>query len=80
MPTPLGGRRHVKHQLARKLTDMADWPPRTEPRAGHAIALLEVDLASLPRGHVLLGADAPRELVLDAEALETPGSWRRLAS
>ena len=56
---------------------MADWPPRTEPRAGHAIALPDVDLASLPRGHVLLGADAPRELVLDAEALETPESIRR---
>jgi hypothetical protein len=66
-----------KHQFVRKLADMADWPPRTEPRAGHAIALPEVDLASLPRGHVLLGADAPRELVLDAEALETPESIRR---
>jgi hypothetical protein len=66
-----------KHQLLRKLADMADWPPRTEPRAGHAIALPDVDLASLPRGHVLLGADAPRELVLDAGALETPESIRR---
>jgi AAA domain/UvrD-like helicase C-terminal domain/Nuclease-related domain len=66
-----------KHQLVRKLAEMADWPPRTEPRAGHAIALPDVDLASLPRGHVLLGADAPRELVLDAEALETPESIRR---
>jgi hypothetical protein len=56
---------------------MADWPPRTEPRAGHAIALPDVDLASLPRGHVLLGADAPRELVLDAEVLETLESIRR---
>ena len=65
-----------KHQLVRKLAEMADWPPRTEPRAGHAIALPDVDLASLPRGHVLLGADAPRELVLDAEALETPESIR----
>lgn len=34
-------------------------------------------MASLSRGHVLLGADAPRELVLDAEALETPESIRR---
>ncbi len=66
-----------KHQLVRKLAELADWPPRTEPRAGHAIALPDVDLASLPRGHVLLGADAPRELVLDAEALETPASIRR---
>jgi hypothetical protein len=34
-------------------------------------------MASLSRGHVLLGADAPRELVLDAEALETLESIRR---
>ena len=34
-------------------------------------------MAGLSRGHVLLGADAPRELVLDAEALETPESIRR---
>ena len=66
-----------KHQLVRKLEALPDWPPRTEPRAGHAIALPDVDLASLPRGHVLLGADAPRELVLDADALETPESIRR---
>ena len=66
-----------KHQLVRKLQALPDWPPRTEPRAGHAIALPEVDLASLARGHVLLGADAPRELVLDAQALETPESIRR---
>ncbi|MBF6605170.1 MAG: NERD domain-containing protein/DEAD/DEAH box helicase [Chloroflexi bacterium] len=66
-----------KHQLVRKLQAMADWSPRTEPRAGHAIALPDVDLASLPRGHVLLGADAPTELVLDGEALETPEATRR---
>jgi len=66
-----------KHQLVRKLEALPDWPPRTEPRAGHAIALPDADLRSLPRGHVLLGADAPRELVLDGEALETPESIRR---
>jgi AAA domain/UvrD-like helicase C-terminal domain/Nuclease-related domain len=74
---PFTQAKESKHQLVRKLADMADWPPRTEPRAGHAVALPDVDLASLPRGHVLLGADAPRELVLDAEALETPESIRR---
>jgi hypothetical protein len=74
---PFTQAKQSKHQLVRKLAEMADWPPRTEPRAGHAIALPDVDLASLPRGHVLLGADAPRELVLDAEALETPESIRR---
>jgi len=66
-----------KHQLVRKLQALPSWPPRTEPRAGHAIALPDVDLASLPRGHALLGADAPRELVLDAQALETAESIRR---
>jgi hypothetical protein len=59
----------------------AEWKPTGFPDAtsehGHAIALPKVDLGSLPRGHVLLGADAPRELVLDAEALETPESIRR---
>jgi len=74
---PFTQAKESKHQLVRKLAEMADWPPRTEPHAGHAIALPDVDLASLPRGHVLLGADAPRELVLDAEALETPESIRR---
>jgi len=74
---PFTQAKESKHQLVRKLAEMAEWPPRTEPRAGHAIALPDVDLASLPRGHVLLGADAPRELVLDAEALETPESIRR---
>ena len=66
-----------KHQLVRKLEALPDWPPRTQPRAGHAIALPDVDLASLPPGHALLGADAPPELVLDAQALETPESIRR---
>jgi len=74
---PFSQARDSKHQLVRKLQDLPGWPPRTEPRAGHAIALPDVDLASLPRGHVLLGADAPRELVLDAEALETPEAIRR---
>jgi hypothetical protein len=74
---PFSQARDSKYQLVRKLQALPDWPPRTEPRAGHAIALPDVDLASLPRGHVLLGADAPRELVLDAQALETPESIRR---
>jgi hypothetical protein len=65
-----------KHQLVRKLEAMPGWPARSHPHAGHAVALPDVDLASLPRGHVLLGADAPRELALDARALEAPGSTR----
>ena len=71
-----------QHQLVRKLESLPAWPerpggggPRT-PHAGHAVAFPSVDLGSLPPGHVLLGPDAPRELVLDAEALETPESTR----
>jgi hypothetical protein len=73
---PFTQARDSKHQLVRKLEELPGWPPRTEPHAGHGIALPDVDLASLPSGHVFLGADAPRELVLDAEALETPESIR----
>jgi hypothetical protein len=51
------------------LGSMRDGGP---PRDGEA----DLDLASLSRGHVLLGADAPRELVLDSEALETRESIR----
>ncbi len=71
-----------QHQLLRKLESLPDWPerpggggPRT-PHAGHGVAFPSVDLGSLPPGHVLLGPDAPRETVLDAEALETPASTR----
>jgi hypothetical protein len=64
-------------QLTRKLVSMPGWPSqgrgghRPEPHAGHSVAFPDVDLASLPPGHVLLGADAPTEIVLDATALET---------
>jgi hypothetical protein len=37
-----------KHQLVRKLAEMAGWPPRTESRAGHAIALLGLITSSDP--------------------------------
>jgi hypothetical protein len=65
-----------KHALVRKLTALPDWPPREPPFAGHAVALPDADLASLPRGHALLGPEAPPELVIDATALETPESAR----
>lgn len=71
-----------RHELVRKLVSLPAWPVRPggggprSPHAGHAVAFPSVDLASLPRGHVLLGPDAPRELVLDAEALETLQSAR----
>ncbi|MEO8229048.1 MAG: DEAD/DEAH box helicase family protein [Chloroflexota bacterium] len=66
----------AKHDLRRALTDLPDWPDHSEPRAGHAVAFPDVDLASLPRDHALLGPDAPREIVLDADALATPESTR----
>ena len=68
-----------QHQLVRELVALPDWPlergserKAAEPHAGHGVAFPRVDLASLPRGHVLLGPDAPRETVLDAQALESP--------
>ena len=71
-----------QHQLVRKLESLPAWPerpggggPRT-PHAGHGVAFPSVDLASLPPGHVLLGPDAPAEIVLDAQALETSASTR----
>ena len=60
-----------KHFLRAKLIDLPDWPTDLDPLAGHAVAFPDVDLASLPRGHSLLGVDAPTDLVLDATALQT---------
>jgi len=80
--SPFEQARRNRHWLVRKLLSLPGWPvdPATraglQPAAGHAIALPEVDLASLPRGHVLLGPDAPPEIVLDATALETAAGIR----
>ena len=65
-----------KHALVAKLTDLPDWPPNRPPFAGHGVALPGADLASLPRGHVLLGPEAPPEIVIDATMLETPAAIR----
>jgi len=65
-----------KHALVRKLTDLPDWPPNHPPFAGHGVVLPGADLASLPRGHVLLGPEAPPEILVDATALETPEAIR----
>ncbi len=71
-----------QHQLVRKLVSLPGWPSQrggdhhAEPHAGHGVAFPAVDLASLPPGHVLLGPDAPPEIVLDATALETPEGAR----
>ncbi len=67
----------AKHDLRRALADLPEWPAHSEPRAGHAVAFPDVDLASLDHGHALLGPDAPREIVLDADALATPGNKSR---
>ncbi len=66
----------AKHDLSRALIDLPDWPAHSEPRAGHAVAFPDVDLASLQRAHVLLAPDAPREILLDADALATPKAAR----
>jgi hypothetical protein len=67
----------TKHFLRAKLVDLPGWPPHHEPLAGHAVAFPDVDLESLPRGHSLLGIDAPVDLVLDAHALETTDGVQR---
>ncbi|MCU0482943.1 MAG: NERD domain-containing protein [Chloroflexi bacterium] len=59
------------------LSDLPGWPAGAGPRTGHAVAFPEVDLASLPPGHVLLGPDAPRPIVLDAGALDSPSATHR---
>jgi hypothetical protein len=42
---PFTQAKQSKHQLVRKLTDMAGWPPRTEPRAGHPRRLFRDEVA-----------------------------------
>jgi hypothetical protein len=76
--SPFAQAMRSQHQLVHKLVSLPGWPAQrgsdrhAEPHAGHGVAFPEVDLASLPSGHVLLGLDAPPEIVLDATALETP--------
>lgn len=65
-----------RYELVRWLASQPGWPAQSRPRAGHAVAFPDVDLASLPAGHALLGADADRRMVLDAQALETPAATR----
>jgi hypothetical protein len=60
-----------KRFLVEKLRDLPDWPSAIDPMRGHAVAFPDVDLASLPAGHALLGVDSPTELVLDATILDT---------
>lgn len=64
-----------RHRLARALARLPGWRTGTQPPSGHAVAFPDVDLASLPPGHVL-ALDADRRIVLDAQALETPAATR----
>ncbi len=77
--SPFEQAKTTKHFLRAKLVDLPDWPAHVDPLAGHAVALPDVDLESLPRGHSLfgLGADAPTDLVLDAHTLETTDGIQR---
>ena len=71
----------AKHDLAAAIQALPDWPRDTELRHGHAVAFPGADLASLPRGHALLGPDANPAIVMDAGSFEnaerTRGSLER---
>jgi hypothetical protein len=67
----------AKHDLRRALIALPDWPAHDELRAGHAVAFPDVDVASLPPGHALLGPDAPHAIVLDADSLATSAAARQ---
>lgn len=67
----------AKHDLKRAIADLPGGPREQDLRAGHAVTFPDVDLASLPRGHVLLGPDAPREITLDADSLADETATRR---
>ncbi len=67
----------AKRDLRRTIEAQPGWPSGRELRAGHAVAFPHADLGTLPKGHVLLGPDAPREIILDAEALADGRSARQ---
>jgi hypothetical protein len=73
--SPFGQAEDNQHELARAVMAQAGWRSGSQPRAGHAVAFPSVDLASLGPGHVL-GMDAHRRIVLDAQALETVAATR----
>lgn len=74
-PPPFEQAMTSKYAILGKLREHPDWP-RSDPRAGHAVAFPDVDLASLPSGARVLGTDAPTDIVLDGTALETATSTR----
>ena len=75
--SPFAQAEAAKHDLRRAIEALPDWPTSHELRAGHAVALPDVDLASLRPGHALLGPDARRDITLDADAFADPASTRR---
>ncbi|MBA2569958.1 MAG: NERD domain-containing protein/DEAD/DEAH box helicase, partial [Chloroflexi bacterium] len=72
---PFEQARTSKYAILGKLREDPDWSSM-DPRAGHAVAFPDVDLATLPRGARVLGPDAPTDLVLDGTDLETPQTTR----
>lgn len=73
---PFEQARTSKYAILGKLREVPEWTGH-DPRAGHAVAFPDVDLATLPAGARVLGTDAPTELVLDGSTLETDQSTRR---
>ena len=75
--SPVRAGRGAKHDLVRAIAALPDWPrdldsaPATRSRFRTSIS------RASPRGHVLLGPDAPREIILDAEALTSATRTRR---
>ena len=67
----------AKRDLVDVVCEVLSLPAGHRPRSGHAVALPDADLATLPRGHGLLGPDAPRELILDAADLADDHATRR---
>ncbi len=67
----------AKRDLVNAVCEVLSLPAGHRPRCGHAVAFPDADLATLPRGHVLLGPDAPRELILDAADLADDHATRR---
>lgn len=74
--SPFAQAEAAKHDLVRGVEGLPEWPAGRPVRAGHAVAFPHADLASLPRGHALLGPDVDGAIVLDAAALESPAATR----
>ena len=67
----------AKHDLVGAIGEVLGVTGDDRPRAGHAVAFPDADLASLPSGHALLGPDATPEIILDAAALADVESTRK---